>query len=332
MTCKVYKERIGVHRERGIFIFSLGVLLSLGGLWAAEDNPDPTVKSNPSQFEDSIAWIPQVPLEETVTIVDSTACGLITLRHIEAGGIGYEHGYSSLTGLAFPNTTPGRWVWPVVDVRVHEFNDNTQAGNLGIGARFASSKLSRVFGANLYYDYRNTHHGSYNQIGAGFEFLGERIDLRINGYLPLGEKKHTITHCKFRYPGGFLMERKKIETAIGGGNLEVGAYITKVRHFSFYAAAGPYYLTGDVCRHVFGGEFRFDISYKKYGFIEGRVSHDNVFETKVQGMIGVSIPLGCKPAKNGLTKRQFPEEIMSIPIERHEIIPLEKNCRWKTNF
>jgi hypothetical protein len=164
--------------------------------------------------EDSIAWFVQVPTsqpaQDTTSPEDnSSACGLITLRHIEAGGIGYDHGYTSLTGLAFPSTTEGHWIWPVADVRLHEFNNNTQAGNVGIGARFASSKLYRVFGGNIYYDYRNTHHGSYNQIGAGFEFLGERIDLRFNGYLPLGKKKHTASHCQFHYPGGFFMSRKK---------------------------------------------------------------------------------------------------------------------------
>ncbi len=282
------------------------------------------VEPDQKNLEDSVAWFVQVPTEpavvETPSEDKSSACGLITLRHIEGGGIGYNHGYTSLTGLAFPSTTPGHWIWPLVDVRVH------------IGARFASSKLYRVFGGNLYYDYRNTHHGSYNQIGAGFEFLGERIDLRLNGYLPVGKKKHTIQDCHFHYPGGFFMSRKKIETAIGGANVEVGAYITKVRSFSFYAAAGPYYFNGDVCRHVFGGEFRFDINYKKYFFVEGRISHDHVFRTKVQGMVGVSLPLGCKPPKNNLTKRQFPEEILSQPVQRHEIIVLEKNCRWKTNF
>jgi len=332
-------------------LFSLLSLLCVGPKLIGSENtpletsasigetPSTSADAPPDQktLEDSIAWFVQVPASQSVPETSSSeesssACGLITLRHIEAGGIGYDHGYTSLTGLAFPSTTEGHWIWPVVDLRVHEFNNNTQAGNAGIGARFASSKLQRVFGGNIYYDYRNTHHGSYNQIGAGFEFLGERIDLRFNGYLPLGKKKHTASHCHFHYPGGFFMSRKKTETAIGGANLEVGAYITKVRSTSFYAAAGPYYYNGDVCRHVFGGVLRFDIAYKKYLFLEGRISHDNVFKTRVQGMIGISLPLGCKPSKNGLTKRQFPEEIMSQPIQRHEIIVLEKNCSWGKNF
>lgn len=337
----------GLTRSLFSLLALLCVSLKLRGFESTPKAPSASIEEMPSVpadappdqkiVESSIAWFVQGPTPKRAQDTsspenNSSACGLLTLRHIEAGGIGYDHGYTSLTGLAFPSTAEGHWIWPVVDMRVHEFNNNTQAINAGIGARFASSKLYRVFGGNLYYDYRNTHCGSYNQIGVGFEFLGERIDLRFNGYLPFGKKRRTISHCEFHYPGGFFMLRKKTETAIGGANVEAGAFITKVRSISFYAAAGPYYFNGDVCRHVFGGEFRFDIAYKKYFFIEGHISHDNVFKTKVQGIIGISLPLGCKSSKNDLTKRQFPDEMMSQPIQRHEIIVLKKNCSWKKNF
>jgi hypothetical protein len=259
----------------------------------------------------------------------STKCSLLTLRHIEAGGVGYEHGYTTFTGLAFLSDNQNK-IRPFVDVRGHEFNNNTQAANVGFGVRFASSRLQKAFGINAYYDYRNTHYGSYNQVSFGFEFLGERVDLRFNGYIPFGKKSHTAMRCFFHFPGGFSMSRKKTEIALGGANLEVGMLITKIHSTSFYAAAGPYYFDGAVCQHVFGGEFRFNITFNKYFFIEGQISHDNVFETKVQGIVGFSLPLGCKSSKS--PKRQFPEEMLTQPIQRHEIIVLKNKCRWEKNF
>ncbi len=260
-------------------------------------------------------------------------CSFLTVRHIDAGSVGYVHGYTSLTGLVFPvPQEQGAWVRPFIDLRFHEFNDNHQAANAGAGVRFAPYSIEKVIGLNVYYDYRNSH-DHYNQAGMGFEFLGKRMDLRINGYLPFGEKKHRIDHCSHRFPGDFFISRRKYEIALRGGDLEVGGLIIRTRPVDIYSAIGPYYYGGDVCRHVFGGRFRLNFKFRKYGFVEGIVTHDNVFETKVQGMVGLTFPLGCKRIENrSRSHRTFPEEIMTQPVQRDEIIVLDKNCRWRANF
>jgi hypothetical protein len=262
--------------------------------------------------------------------------GYLTIRHIDAGGIGYKNGYSSATGLIFPIVNEDKWIWPFIDLRFHEFNNNTQAGNVGGGVRFASSRTNKVFGANLYYDYRNTRHNShyyhYNQIGVGFEMLSKRVDLRINGYFPFN--KHTISRCFFDdFTDGFFISRKRTEVSLMGVNAELGLLIKKLNSATFYTAFGPYYYGGSVCRHVIGGEFRLNMTLKKYLFVEGRVSHDNVFRTKVQGVVGLTFPLGCTSVScAGKEECEFPGGILSKPAHRHEIIVLDKNCRWKWNF
>src|SRR5580658_7202074 len=107
------------------------------------------------------------------------------VRHIEAGGIGYNTGYSSLD--VFLATDPNKWrVMPFLDLRGHVFNNGTYAANGGIGARGMWG--CRAYGINGYYDFRNTNRRNYNQVGAGLETLGKLWDLRVNGYLPVGKK------------------------------------------------------------------------------------------------------------------------------------------------
>ena len=108
------------------------------------------------------------------------------LRHIEGKGIGYNQGYTTVELLFSPkNGYDAMLIFG--DLRGHIFNDGKLAANAGIGMRFLVK--DRICGWNAYYDYRNTRRQHYHQIALGFESLGERWDVRINGYLPVGAKK-----------------------------------------------------------------------------------------------------------------------------------------------
>lgn len=257
--------------------------------------------------------------------------GNITLRHIEAGGIGYNDGYTSLTGVAFLPGSHER-IWPFFDVRGHEFNNNTQAANAGFGMRF-STQPHLVLGFNGFYDYRNSDHSSYHQVGVGLELLGRRLDLRLNGYFPIGKVQHTLSHCVFNhYIGDYYMSLKKIELALPGVNFELGGWLLKRTSLRLYGAVGAYYYRGNICHYPLGGEGRVKLSFAKYLFLEGRLSHDAVFNTRVQGVIGLSFPLGRKPGTESTQTSPYFNEIPIQSIQRHEIIVLKRRCQWKWNF
>jgi hypothetical protein len=57
------------------------------------------------------------------------------LRHVEAKGLGYDKGYTTLEGMFFPlkNVCPA---YPFIDLRGHIFNNNEYAANVGLGVRF----------------------------------------------------------------------------------------------------------------------------------------------------------------------------------------------------
>jgi len=73
------------------------------------------------------------------------------------------------------------------------WNDSDgQEFNLGLGYRYLFPKRNIIVGANLYYDLRNTSlDNTFNQFGAGVEFLSTWFDARVNVYLPENGKKTT---------------------------------------------------------------------------------------------------------------------------------------------
>ncbi len=101
-------------------------------------------------------------------------------------GVGLLANYTSLDILFGPDYAPGH-VLPLVDLRGTYFNSNTFAGSAGIVTRYIPQSFCALIGVNAYYDFRGGSKGNFNQLGVGFELLGERWDFRANGYIPVGE-------------------------------------------------------------------------------------------------------------------------------------------------
>jgi len=211
-------------------------------------------------------------------------------RHIEAGGIGYNNGYTTLE--AFISNDPNRWcATPFLDVRAHLFNDGKFAVNAGLGAR--SLWGCRAYGMNFYYDYRYTHRREYNQIGVGLETLGVLWDLRINGYLPIGGKVSHPYQIEFGgFSGNSILVNRKFQYAMKGIDGEVGFHFGKTSDFDFYGAIGPYYFKGKVGPGAIGGKGRIAGTYKEYVALELSDSWDNVFKNNVQGQVTLTLSFG----------------------------------------
>ncbi|MBS0616054.1 MAG: inverse autotransporter beta domain-containing protein [Verrucomicrobia bacterium] len=228
---------------------------------------------------------------------DSEQCGLtvmpdrLTARHIESKGIGYNQGYTTFEGFfTNPNWTQGSLV-PFLDLRGHVFNNGKMAANAGIGLRYISSML---WGVNAYYDYRKTEHQNYNQVGLGFESLGEVWDFRANGYFPVGRTKSHFYQPKFHaFKAHNMIISLKREFDMAGTNAEVGAHFSGNKYVDLYAAAGPYYFSGKG-KNAIGGQGRLYGKIGDYLGLEVRGSYDNLFKGIVQGELSIIIPLGGK--------------------------------------
>ncbi len=255
----------------------------------------------------------------------------LNARHIEPGGIGYGLGYTTVEGF-FPLYN-GWENWVVfLDGRGHVFNDGRPAANAGLGVRYLRD--TRVWGVNSYWDYRNTHRQHYNQVAAGLESLGRIWDFRLNGYLPVGEKKSHNYRTRFdEFKGHHAILRQKFEFVLAGANAEVGAHVNTWRHVPLYFAAGPYYLTGKG-KTTWGGEARASINIYDYLKLEGYTSYDHLFKWTCQGQVSLGFSFGPrKKVKNtngscsdsiAVAKRAYQ------PVDRFEIIPVSRKHRHTT--
>ncbi len=225
------------------------------------------------------------PPNEPPPCVSTHDINRVSIRHIESKGLGYNDGYTTLEGFFVPlSALNTRWV-PFLDVRGHIFNNSKPAANAGIGLRYIES---RVWGGNIYYDYRKTHERNYNQVSFGFESLGRYLDYRINGYFPVGKHKGSLSDPTFdHFSGNSLYIARKQELALKGTNAEVGVHIAKVKGIDFYSALGPYYFANDT-KHTFGGEFRIGMDVRSILRIEGNTSYDHLFGWIGQGQISLS--------------------------------------------
>ncbi len=255
-------------------------------------------------------------------------------------GLGYDHGYATLSTFISPSGE--RPFQPFIDLRGHVFNDGKLAANAGLGGRYACDKA--IVGLNAYYDYRDTNQlGSQNQVGGGFELLSKWADLRINGYVPVGNTTGKECPCFDHFACHSAFARQVVKASLADIDAEIGFYIPKLNYVDLYFAIGPYYLfEKTVCDYRLGGEWggRARVSLKVYDGITlgGDVTYDPIFNTKAQGWITLSFPFG--PANRVQNSTRFTEKYpapcdeparqfarMTQPVYRNEIIPVENKTR-----
>lgn len=144
------------------------------------------------------------------------------------------------------------------DVRIMGDNNRNREFNIGAGYReLINSQLlgDGIVGGMLWFDRRFTKRGSkFNQITAGAEWLGEKWDVRANGYAPLNDSK---THTQGNPNGsgaGFVgnqilvnTDQSVVEEALPGIDLEVGRKLGFMDGITDVTRAyvGGYHFEGD---------------------------------------------------------------------------------------
>ena len=248
----------------------------------------------------------------------------ISLGHTDGKGIGYDEGYTTLKGAVFfPNAE--KKIFPFIDLRYHFLNNGQSALNAGAGIRFVPSFTSKIFGFNVFYDYRRSPaHCNCQQMGVGAELLSRLMEFRINGYFPL-KKLHMVHYCYYDgYEGPYFIARKQYEYVFPGVDAEAGYRFFRNQKFLLYGALGTYYLVKNSCiPTVVGAKIRFECIVRQLLSFEASVTYDKYYKLRGEGQVTVTIPFG-----GGGYRRK----LIAHPVKRNEIVPTSQLCKWRYNF
>lgn len=257
----------------------------------------------------------------------------IEVSHIEGKGIGYLYGYTAL-GVEFAPYYEKGSILPIIDVEGLYFDNNNWGGNLGAIFRFIPETIPLMPGFNAFYAYRQGRRGNYNFLGVGVELLSAIFDFRFNGYIPFGQRRFSKIK-KQKYEGGFVSEFQITEYAYSGFDAEVGALFFQKNDFFLYAAAGPFYVSGELGSQGWGVQARLQPQYSDYVSVDLSMNNSKVFGTIFSAELILSVPLyNFTSMKNRSGPGKITNRQIYQPVRRFKAAPIGDpgQCCWKGNF
>lgn len=210
----------------------------------------------------------------------------------------------------------GDWIF-YIDGRGTATYNGKGAASGGLGVRHYDATRERVYGFAAYYDYDNGNFNDYQQVGLSFQSIGTWFDFYINGYLPVGNDKNTLS-TRFQNPvftGNTVMLDRidRIESSYAGLNAEVGGPLPLLGRYGFRGYVGGYYFQADDDQNFAGTSVRIDAQVTDDVVLGINVTNDRVFDTQVFGTVSLTLPDG-RPATYFRPKR--PQERLLDRDER----------------
>ncbi len=284
----------------------------------------PSVISSPTLASDS-EFAPRISIEDEVEPecdLTNPASFRLSVSHREANGIGYNEGYSSVDGF-FAFTSIQNW-HPFFDVRTHFFNDGKVAANAGFGIRYQPNTLHVLFGVNGFFDFRHTHHSTFEQAGFGVEALGSKWVARANGYFPIINKDNLYDVAFTGFSGHNAFFSVDREVAFKGADVSLGRTLFRRQYFSLSSTLGGYMFFAKYDKAAKGGLLKVKADLSRYFSIEGQFSYDTLFKDIFQGEAAFHIPFGkkVKARKKGIScnTRIALADRITENVDRFEII------------
>ncbi|MFM9025479.1 MAG: right-handed parallel beta-helix repeat-containing protein [Planctomycetaceae bacterium] len=245
-------------------------------------------------------------------------------------GLGYRGSYMTLGGFipAFEDDLGGFWS---ADLRSHLSVYGCFFSNVGaVRKQFIGGTL---LGVGVYWDYDGdlnqystmpivgtpySFAGGqvYNQVGISGEWLTDWGNLRSNGYIPLGNTAQLVGP----FVGNVVLCENGVNAALGGADLEVGAYIPGLADWAGMISVGGYafgntsYSFPDGAEAVpwFGGVYtRLDMTFLRNWDFSLQANNDSFFDWT--GFARLTYRMG------GSRRRNVPDQ-MEQPMMRNEHI------------
>ncbi|MEP0808415.1 right-handed parallel beta-helix repeat-containing protein [Trichocoleus sp. ST-U2] len=226
-------------------------------------------------------------------------------------GVGYESSFGSIGGFVplwqnSDNLTflEGRLLLSTEDSHI--------SSNIVLGHRFYSAKDNRILGGYVAFDTRDTGNSNFNQLGAGFESLGENWDIRANAYIPVGDTRQLTQERVFStglsfsdpfFQGNFLGQTRNqqlqrdrnFEAAMAGFDVEAGMKIAQIsRTGDLRGYAGLYYYDTPGSAEILGWRTRLEARPTDTFRLGLLLSNDATFGTNLVLSVGANFP-GTRP-------------------------------------
>ncbi|MEO0867378.1 MAG: right-handed parallel beta-helix repeat-containing protein, partial [Cyanobacteria bacterium J06642_11] len=184
-----------------------------------------------------------------------------------------ERSYGRVTGFLPLWQTPGNGL-TFLDTAIRLNSTGDLGGTVTLGHRFLKNNM--VLGGHLSYDVRDTGNNTFNQLGFGLEAFGDKWDVHLNGYLPVGDTQQsagsigtssgasTTSVSGAQFQGNQLVfattttgggsSSELIESAWGGVDLDAGMQLADWDDWGQLWGYGGVYYHGD----AIGGRLRVD--------------------------------------------------------------------------
>ncbi len=173
-----------------------------------------------------------------------------------------------------------------MDLAFLRVGEGRLAVNSLFGVRGFAFEHKKIIGAYIGYDYRRHRGGNLSQLALGAELLGECWDIRVNGYIPIKNKKVFLDSTLFNYSGGYFALRNRYDIAMWGLDVEFGRCSSNCKCFNLYAAVGPYfYNSRGCCGSLLGGMGRLTTCFSDRLYVDFYITYDHLFGLKTQGEI-----------------------------------------------
>jgi len=293
---------------------------------------------------ETISDTPPAPSTSPVPLASSTSPAPLPPR----AGIGYNGAthegnaaFGRLEGFIPLRQNPGGDL-TFLEGRILLDNDANLGSNALLGHRAYNKKDNRIYGGYLSYDTRNTEHRFFQQIGLGFESLGDIWDIRTNFYIPIGDVSQQadvdifdtgllLTDTRFFGNNLFLdtfrqrSERRLREAAVFSFEIEGGGRIAKLgQRGDLRLYGGPYYYSPPGGPDVVGWRTRLVARPTEHLTLSLGGQTDALFGTNLLFQIGVSFPSGRPKGRLDRESRvlarlgDFVERNNSITIDQQE--------------
>lgn len=175
--------------------------------------------------------------------------------------------------------------------------DGRGGANVGVGWRYLMEDIQRIVGVSAWYDFDAGHIRSYNQIGLSFESLGRYFDLRLNGYIPIGQDRNVISSTltgNMVFAGNRLLVQRAslIETAFTGFDAEVGGPMPIFGRYGLTGYTGFYFYTANDGGDFTGVSGRLTWQLNEDASLGVQITDDGDFGTNTQLQFSMWLPDG----------------------------------------